>query len=447
MAQYTRHIHIDPVGGAAGDMFVAAMLDLLPALHSVCLNDLDVSGVLEHVSVELESGDSQGLSVKRFQVKNVGENPRATGHYSNLRSMLDASLLELGVKRRALDIFDLLAAAESEVHGVAIADVHFHEVADWDSVADVVAAASLIERSQVQSWSCACLPVGSGLVDTEHGKLPVPAPATQVLLKGLMTFDDGESGERVTPTGAALIKYLSSMNNNSASFQMRPLGVGVATGCGAGQRALQHRPNMLRCSLLDLPENSSGDNPLQASHVNYKHSLNTDLFIHTIDNVAQLQFAIDDMSSEELAVALQHIRQADGVIDVSHAMSFGKKGRVVFDVTVLCKPVDEQLVARLCFLETSTLGMRVQIISRRVLNREQSVIEDDTGSAGVKSVQRPSTENGKDQQTYKIENDDVRRVSGLKARRDRTRNLENIYVERTGSDNAQSGIKNDEGGV
>ncbi|MFK7995573.1 MAG: LarC family nickel insertion protein [Granulosicoccus sp.] len=413
------HVHLDPVGGIAGDMFIAAMLDLFPQAWEDCLADLGNSGVLEHVEVSLEVGKSHGIAVKRFCVRHKSDKPRATGHYRDLRLLLQRGSLDEEVRSRALAILELLASAESHVHGVAIDDVHFHEVADWDSIADIVAAASLIERNAIASWSCGCLPVGSGLVKTEHGMLPVPAPATEVLLRGLVTFDDGEPGERVTPTGAALVKHLVHTGKGNAKFSVRPKGIGVASGTGAGQRDLTQRPNIVRCSLIEIREwHHDGSADIGAGL-----SIDTANFEHDIDHVAQLSFAIDDMTSEELAVALQYIRQSDGVIDVSHHTSFGKKGRMMFDVNVLCLPLHEPDVSCLCFSETSTLGMRVQLLARRVLRREEFRIEDSAGTAGVKVVTRPQPGETDEQSTLKIESDDLRRLPGLQARRERSRQL------------------------
>lgn len=412
------HVHIDPVGGIAGDMFIAAMLDLFPQSLENCLVDLADSGVLEHVDVSLQPGKSHGLAVKRFCVVNKSRKPRATGKYRELKLMLDNCSLEAAVKRRALVLLELLANAESHVHGVTVDDVHFHEVADWDSIADIVAAASLIERNSVASWSCGCLPVGSGLVKTEHGMLPVPAPATLVLLHGISTHDDGEPGERVTPTGAALVKHLFNLSDDVTQFMVRPRGVSIDSGTGAGQRSLKDRPNIVRCSLIELDQAARN----VSAEVSLLGSADYD---HDIDHVAQLSFAIDDMTSEELAVALQYIRQFDGVVDVSHHTSFGKKGRMMFDVNVLCLPQKEPDVSRLCFSETSTLGMRVQLITRRVLKREEFRIEDSEGAAGAKAVNRPLA-CGDELRTLKIESDDLRRMPGLHARRARSKQLDEL---------------------
>ena len=429
--QPRRHIHLDPVGGIAGDMFVAAMLDLFPDSLNSCLRDLDASGVTEHVSVALNTGKSHGLAVQRFCVEHKTSRPRATGNYRDLRQFLQQSSLEDNVCKRALLLLELLALAESRVHGVDIDEVHFHEVADWDSIADIVAAASVIERNSIDGWTCSRLPVGSGLVKTEHGMLPVPAPATQVLLEGLVTWDDGVPGERVTPTGAAIVRHLFDGENPvgtdvSLAFTRRPQAIGIASGTGAGQRDLPDRPNTVRCSLYigcttGVEQSVAATPPMP---------LEMHGFDHDIDQVAQLDFAIDDMTSEELAVALQFIRQTDGVLDVSHSTSYGKKGRMMSDVTVLCLPQYESVISRLCFTETSTLGMRVQLLTRRVLKRREVRAEDALGSAGLKLVDRPLP-HGDQQSTLKVESDDLRRIAGLYGRRSRANQLAQAPMSKT----------------
>jgi len=414
-----RHLHLDPVGGIAGDMFNAAMLDAFPECLDACLADLASSGVLEHVNINLVTGKSAGLAVKRFAVELVSATPRTTGHYRDLVALLNASALDKKVLNRTLALFEILARAESVVHGVDINDVHFHEVADWDSVADMVAAASVIEHSNVNSWSCGPLPTGSGLVSTEHGLLPVPAPATLLLMEGLASWDDGVPGERVTPTGAAIVQYLSTLNSSSYELKQRPQGNVANVGMGAGQRDLIDRPNIVRCTLTISSEsihaNASDGQPFSR--------LPQAAFAHDVDHVVQLSFAIDDMTSEELSVALQHIRHSQGVLDVSHGISYGKKGRMMFEVRVLCEPQMEPEISRLCFAETSTLGLRVQQLVRRVLKRELFRFEDEQGYAGIKRVMRPQSDPMQEQTTLKIEDDDLRRIAGLAARRERSEQL------------------------
>lgn len=389
-------------------MFVAAMLDLFPTSAEACWQDLRDCGVMQHASVSLEPGLSNGLAVKRLQVR-LNEKPaRRTGNYRDLRSWLEASALEPAVKLRAQAILNALAQAEAFVHGVDIEQVHFHEVADWDSIVDVVAAASVIERSGVVSWSCAPLPLGSGLVQTEHGKLPIPAPATAWLLRELPVWDDGEPGERVTPTGAAIVRHVLGMSFFSRSGSVRPPpGALTSVGCGAGQRELQQRPNIVRCLLI----NTGTSEAVDTSDIGMAVASSGPGQI--IDEVIQLSFDIDDMTPEELSVSLEHLRCESGVLDASFQLGMGKKGRALFAVTVLCQVADEPAVSERCLEETTTLGMRVQRLQRRTLVREHHKVSTTTHvSAGIKVATRPSGV-----VTAKVESDDLAATRGLQARR------------------------------
>lgn len=400
-----RHIHLDPVGGIAGDMFVSAMLDAFPESVDACWQDLQVSGVLQHVEVTLLPMQAKGLAAKQLVVAMKQHPPQRTGQYSDLRSWLEHCKLADFVKQRSLSILHLLAEAEASVHGVDINDVHFHEVADWDSLVDVVAAASVIERNSVSSWSCGALPLGAGLVKTEHGFLPVPAPATAFLLKGLAVQDDGETGERVTPTGAAIVRsVLSDAAKYATDFSRRPDGVLVSMGSGAGTRQLLHRPNILRVAVIE-------DNQVPGQRSNDR------------DEVIEISFDIDDMTPEELAVSLDYIRQSAGVLDAGMQFGIGKKGRACFHVVVLSTPQAEAQVCDCCFRETTTLGMRIQGVGRRVLPRESHQVSDNAGSASVKVARRLNSA------TAKIESDDLATLPGLQARRLRAQQLVRRFQE------------------
>ncbi|MCP4307916.1 MAG: LarC family nickel insertion protein, partial [bacterium] len=195
-----------------------------------------------------------------------------------------AAELEPTVRDRALGIVGLIAETEAEIHGVPVDDVVLHELGAIDSVADVVGAAHLIEELSPASWSTSPLPVGGGFIDTAHGRLPVPAPATQRLLSNFPFVDDGISGERITPTGAAILRYLDP------SFQL-PYGVhrSAETGHGFGTRELPGVANVLRARCYVSDGDSISD-----------------------EQVAVLEFMVDDQTPEDLAVGLDAVRELSG---------------------------------------------------------------------------------------------------------------------------------------
>ena len=262
------------------------------------------------------------------------------------------------VRARTIDIFTHLAEAEARVHGKPIEAVAFHEVGAWDSIADIVAAAFLIESLGPCSWSIGALPIGRGRVATEHGWLPVPAPATALLLNGFPCFDDGFPGERVTPTGAAIIRYLAPAH-----------GLGVmprklkSPGHGFGTRRFEGLSNVLRVLEFDSATQSAGR-----------------------DQVAVIRFEIDDQTAEDLALGLERLRELDGVLDVNQVPVIGKHGRLLAGIQVLARPEKVDAVTTHCFHETTTLGLRIDLTERLILPRREAL----RAGARVKLTERPA---------------------------------------------------------
>jgi uncharacterized protein (DUF111 family) len=239
--------------------------------------------------------------------------------------------------------------------------VHFHELADWDSVADVVGAAWLIEALAPASWSVGPLPVGSGRITTRHGPLPVPAPAAARLLRGFAMLDDGIAGERVTPTGAAILRQLRPESRlPSGPWRL------VTTGSGFGTRRLSGISNVLRVVAYQQDGGWRQD-----------------------EQVAVIAFEVDDQSPEELALGLEALRAAEGVLDVVQMPAFGKKGRLAAQVQVLARPERLDAVIERCFVETTTIGLRWRIEARAVLAREAVTVTAPDSEVAVKVVTRP----------------------------------------------------------
>ncbi|MBW4707358.1 LarC family nickel insertion protein [Roseobacter sp. YSTF-M11] len=370
------HIHLDVTGGIAGDMFLAAMLAAFPHMRQQMEDDLRAAGVWAQVTIAVEDVREMGFAATRVTVQTAGSAP-PTSHWRDIRAFIENSRLRAAVSKRAVEIFAELAAAEATCHGVAPDDVHFHEIADWDSLADIIGAASLIEQAGAPRWSVSALPQGSGRVKTRHGLVPVPPPATAELLQGYSLFSDGVDGERITPTGAAILKYLSPSQG-----ALGPVGTLGHSGTGAGHRQLQGIPNILRLLVFDAPAMSG-------------------------DTVHLIRFEIDDMTPEEIAVALDRIRLEAGVLDASYTIGYGKKGRVQFSLSVICAPPMHDRVVETCFSETSTLGLRLETVARYRLNRRKDTIS----GLPVKSVDRPAGA------TAKVESDALARTKTLKARR------------------------------
>jgi uncharacterized protein (DUF111 family) len=403
-----RHIHLDAVGGVAGDMVVAALIDAFPDLRARVLADVAAVLPAGMAAAEFREGSSGGVRALSFGLREDRKTPEprgqgsagqdhaqdhdhihdhgaqghpegddgrhggAAGSYLDMVGRIRAAGLEAGTADHAVAILTSIAEVEAAIHRVPVEAVHFHEIADWDSLIDVVAAGSLAAALEGACFSVSELPRGAGLVRTRHGLLPVPAPATASLLIGFRWRDDGIGGERVTPTGAAVLRHLVGPDGAG-----RPPASGrlVSIGTGAGTRRLDGMPNVLRVLVFEA-----------------------DAVVQT-DAVAVLAFDIDDMTGEEIGVAAQRLRALPGVLDLTVGTRFGKKARLVSDFRLLVAPGAREKVAAACLSETSTIGLRWSIEQRFVLPRMAAASEI---GVRTKQVTRPGGE-----VTVKAESDEV----------------------------------------
>ena len=397
-------IHLDALGGMAGDMFVAALLDAFPELEErVCAAVAAATAALP-VTCRLVAHHDGVLSGRRFVVEpplprhrqhrhrhdtgaGHGHGQRDEHHrpWSEIKAgLLDAALDE-AVRDHTLAIFGHLAAAEGRVHGIPAAEVTFHEVGAWDSIADIVAAASLIAAVGADRWTVSALPLGAGRVLTAHGPLPVPAPATAVLLEGFPVVDDGIAGERVTPTGAAILRHLC---NPRAAGNPVPRTL-ARSGVGFGSKTLPGISNCVR-ALVFAPV-------MEAASSNGRE-------------IAVIEFEVDDQPAEELALGLDRLRRHAAVVDVVQIPVFGKKGRLMTSVRLLARPEGLAAAITACFTETTTIGLRHRIVSRAELPRRLTTVEVEGRPVRVKTVERP------DGLSAKADADDAAGLDGHAAR-------------------------------
>jgi uncharacterized protein (TIGR00299 family) protein len=381
-------IRLDAVGGVAGDMFVAAMLDALPDLHGRVL--ADAAAVLPPGLglPMLQPGTSGGLRCLRFHLAAQAEAHHHHGHagFRHMVARIEAAPLAEGTAMHAVAILRLLAEAEAAIHDVPVDEVHFHEIGDWDSLMDVTAAGSIAAALHGARWAISDLPRGDGLVRTQHGLLPVPVPATARLLQGFAWRDDGIGGERVTPTGAAIVRHLVHAPGARVTGRLQ------GTGTGAGTRELPGQPNVLRATLFTTAE----DAPAAA-------------------DILVLSFEIDDMTAEEIGIAADRLRALPGVSDLVLVPALGKKGRPVHTFRLLVQPPERENVTEACFAETSTIGLRWHEERRAVLPRRQQ-----GGEVRVKVTTRPAGP------SPKAESDDLAGIAGLEARRAAKRAAEEL---------------------
>lgn len=393
-------LHLDLVGGLAGDMFIAALLDLFPEHEAGLQDSLARAGLPADVTARLAPHNDGVLAGKRFLVERPGGAGGGHDHvaWRRIHEGLEASDLDPAVRDHAVAIFRHLAEAEARVHGVAVETVSFHEVGAWDSIADIVGAAHLIAATGATRWTVGTVPLGSGRVRTAHGPLPVPAPATALLLQGFAVIDDGVGGERVTPTGAAILRHLCGDMVPQAP-QPRILG---GTGIGFGTRILPGLSNCARVLRFDPAQEAPG---------------------FETDSVLVVECEIDDQSGEELALALDRLRSHPAVLDAVQAPVFGKKGRMMAHLRLLARPEARDEILRLCFAETTTIGLRHSVQARAVLPRRMVEVEAGGRTVRVKAVDRPGG------LTAKAEADDVADLAGHKARRARRRAAEDAVEE------------------
>jgi len=389
--------HLDLVGGMAGDMFVAALLDAYPNHEARVLEAVHALNDRYPVACSLRDHDDHSLRGRQFLVRRImcsdaaraplagvhgadGHSTGAHGHstWASIRSKLLSAALAPGVREHAVGIFSLLAEAEAHVHGVEPDAVEFHEVGAWDSVADIVGAAALIDALGATRWSASAAPLGAGRVTTAHGVLPVPAPATARLLIGLPTVDDGVPGERVTPTGAAILRYLCPPSD-PASVHTAAARTLSATGVGFGTRVLPGLSNHVRVLCFE---------PIAATPLEQRR-------------IEVLNFEVDDQSGEDLAVGLERIRARSGVLDLTHSAVLGKKGRLAVHVQVLARPSELDAVVDACFRETTTIGLRHHAVTGIRLKRNMATARVQDHALRVKLALRPGG------MTAKAESDDV----------------------------------------
>jgi hypothetical protein len=342
--------YFDCFSGISGDMILGALIDAgVKAVDlEAGLDKLELTGYQLEVSPVIK-GCIQGTKVEvRLSAKT--QPMRKLAH---IRQLIAHSSLTAGIKDKACDIFQRLAEAEARVHGIAVDEVHFHELGALDTIVDVVGTLVGLDLLGIERVMASPINVGSGMVNTQHGKLPVPAPATLGLLKGARIYSSGLDFELATPTGAAIITALAESYGPYPAMDLEALGY------GAGNYDIDKFPNMLRMAIGEQ----------QAAYPQ--------------DQITVLETDIDDMSPEWYDWVMERAFGL-GAIDVSLSPIYMKHNRPATRVTVLSPPHLAHTLADLLLVETTSLGVRFYPAFRTKLEREIKVVETGFGRVKVK---------------------------------------------------------------
>jgi hypothetical protein len=351
--------YFDCFAGAAGDMLVAAMLDA--GLDFNFLKAQIAALGIEHLDVTLSETKRCGLRALTFTP--IAPHQHHHRHLHDIVTLINQSKISTKAKQTAVAIFDKLAKAEAAVHGKAPNDIHFHEVGAVDSIVDIVSASVGLEAMNVQKVYCSTLSVGGGTVKCTHGTLPVPAPATAELIKGLPTVGGPVQFELLTPTGAAILATVVD-----EFVPLPPMKI-EAVGCGAGSREIEEFPNIVRLFIGQNVDVGSAGSPQGGAE--------------TTDSVCVLETNIDDIKGELIGSMFDKLFGC-GALDVFTTPIYMKHNRPGVQLSVICRPDNTQQAEQVLFQQGLTFGIRKQIIQRSKLAREFVTVKTEYGDIRVK---------------------------------------------------------------
>ena len=346
------HLHFDCFSGISGDMCLGALVDAGVPLSVLKkgLKQLQADGY-QLKSTKVLRGSIHSTKVE-VHIKRGYEKPLSL---KTIRRIIKQSTLPAIVKTRSLEVFHRLAEAEGIVHGLPEVKVHFHEVGVIDSLVDIVGTFLGLHHLRIASVSASPLNVGSGTIQTEHGLLPVPGPAVAQLGVGIPIYGSGPALELTTPTGIGILSTLTQ------DFRSLPLLISQQIGYGAGDANPPEWPNVLR---LFLSKDSS--------HL-----------FSTPETIVEIQTTIDDLSPQVYESMMEHLFEA-GALDVTLTPVIMKRSRPGIILTVLSTSEIRDMMVQILFRETTTLGLRIQNVSRHVLPRKMEKVKLPDGIVQVK---------------------------------------------------------------
>ncbi len=349
-------LYLDCFSGISGDMTVGALLDA--GADFAALRDGLMSLGVPGFRVEAEKVVKRGIAATQFHVIVDPDAPKPHRHLHHIEDIITNAPLPEAARAGALKTFRLLAEAEAAVHGIPVAKVHFHEVGAIDSIVDIIGANLALHLLGIERVFASPVHVGGGTIHCDHGVMPVPAPATAMLLRGCPMIGDDLDAELATPTGAALAVSWTE------NFGPMPAMTATAVGHGAGGRDLPDRANVLRVIIGETADEAVAPTG-------------------PAESVTVIEAVVDDMSGELLAPALDALLAA-GARDAFLTSVLEKKGRPAYLVTVLCDAEQLSGMTRTLFEHTTTLGVRYREERRTTLERAWRSVPTAYGAVRVK---------------------------------------------------------------
>jgi hypothetical protein len=339
---------VDAFSGLAGDMLVGALADAGADRQEITRV---LASLAPAATIEWDRVKRRGMAAEKFRVR--VEEPQKHRHLSGILKIIEAAEMPPQVKTNAARVFQKLGEAEALAHGIPIEKVHFHEVGAIDSICDIVGACLAFDQLKVDRIYCSPVNVGSGTVNTEHGVLPVPAPATARLLENKPVYSRGPAIELTTPTGAAILSTLAEDFGSMPAMRIR------SSGYGAGDRDFTEHANVVRVMIGD----ASG--------------------ARETTTVSVIEANIDDASPQVIAWAAEKLLEA-GALDALVLPAQMKKGRPGVVLQVIAAPEKREELVTILFRETTTLGVRFYSAERRVQAREWREVTTPHGNVRIK---------------------------------------------------------------
>lgn len=348
-----RTAYFDCYSGISGDMILGALVDLGVDIKDIrkALKKIDLKGY----KLQAKKIQRNGLACTQITVAiEKPKHQRSQTHrsFTNIRKLIEQSGLPSKVKNNSIEIFKRIAKVEAQIHNTTIEKVQFHEVGGVDSIVDIVGGVWAIESLKLDKVYSSVLNVGEGFVDCAHGRLPVPAPATLKLLRGIPVFSTGVKNELTTPTGAAMIGLYAE------KFQAMPTMTITEDGYGAGSRVIASIPNLLRVMVGEMPVKES-------------------------DSLVMIETNIDDMNPEIFDVVMESLFKA-GALDVYFSSIHMKKNRPATKISILAEKREREVLSKILLRETTSFGVRFYEVGRLTLERGIQKLKTSYGVIKIK---------------------------------------------------------------